>query len=54
MANITFQQTILITGASEGLGRSIAIQLAQKGANVVIASRSAHKLETAIADIKVG
>uniref|UniRef100_A0A093V554 3-dehydrosphinganine reductase n=1 Tax=Talaromyces marneffei PM1 TaxID=1077442 RepID=A0A093V554_TALMA len=45
-------KTILITGASEGLGRSIAIQLAQKGANVVIASRSAHKLETAIADIK--
>jgi 3-dehydrosphinganine reductase len=36
------------------LGRSIAIQLAQKGANVVIASRSAHKLEAAIADIKVG
>lgn len=44
---------MLITGASEGLGRSVAIQLAQKGANVVIASRTVQKLEAAIADIKV-
>jgi short-subunit dehydrogenase len=46
-------QTILITGASEGMGRSAAIQLAQKGANVVIVSRSPQKLEAAIELIKV-
>ncbi|KAH8697363.1 putative 3-ketosphinganine reductase [Talaromyces proteolyticus] len=41
-------KTILITGASEGMGRSAAIQLAQKGANIVIVSRSTQKLEAAI------
>ncbi|OKL60142.1 3-ketodihydrosphingosine reductase tsc10 [Talaromyces atroroseus] len=45
-------KTILITGASEGLGLSVAVQLAQKGANVVIVSRSLQKLEVAIAAIK--
>ncbi|QKX55954.1 uncharacterized protein TRUGW13939_03053 [Talaromyces rugulosus] len=45
-------KTILITGASEGMGRSAAIQLAQKGANVVIVSRSPPKLEAALELIK--
>lgn len=46
-------QTILITGGSEGMGRSVAIQLAAKGANIIIVSRSVSKLELALADIKV-
>ncbi|KAH7041286.1 3-ketodihydrosphingosine reductase tsc-10 [Microdochium trichocladiopsis] len=45
-------KTVLITGASEGLGRSAAIQFSAKGANVIIVSRSVGKLEQAIADIK--
>ncbi|KAI2630443.1 hypothetical protein GGS21DRAFT_524224 [Xylaria nigripes] len=45
-------KTILITGASEGMGRSVARQLAEKGANVILVSRSASKLEEAMAAAK--
>ncbi|KAI1154979.1 hypothetical protein F4825DRAFT_460109 [Nemania diffusa] len=45
-------KTILITGASEGMGRSVARQLAEKGANVILVSRSAGKLEEAVAEAK--
>ena len=46
-------QTVLITGASEGMGKSVAIQLAQKGANIMIVSRNVGRLEEALAEIKV-
>lgn len=46
-------QTVLITGASEGMGLSVACQLAAKGANVVIISRSAEKLEKALSAVQV-
>lgn len=36
------------------MGLSVACQLAAKGANVVIISRSAQKLEKALAEVKVG
>ncbi|KAI1212177.1 short-chain dehydrogenase [Annulohypoxylon truncatum] len=45
-------KTILITGASEGMGRSAAIQLAAKGAHIILVSRSAAKLEAALADVR--
>ncbi|PQE12152.1 short-chain dehydrogenase protein [Rutstroemia sp. NJR-2017a BVV2] len=45
-------KTILLTGASEGMGKSVAIQLAQKGANLMIVSRSVEKLEAALLEIK--
>jgi 3-dehydrosphinganine reductase len=45
-------QTVLITGASEGMGKSVAIQLAQKGANIIIVSRNVGRLEEALAEIK--
>ncbi|TGJ82663.1 hypothetical protein E0Z10_g6099 [Xylaria hypoxylon] len=45
-------KTILITGASEGMGRSAARQLAEKGANVILVSRSANKLQEAMAEAK--
>ena len=36
-------KTIFITGASRGIGRSIALRCAQDGANIVIAAKtSAH------------
>lgn len=34
------------------MGRAVAIQLAQKGANVVIVSRTVKKLENALDSIK--
>ena len=41
----------LVMGASRGIGRAIAAALAEEGARVAIASRSAEKLEQAAAEI---
>lgn len=41
----------LVMGASRGLGRAIAVALAQEGARVAIASRSREKLDEAAAEI---
>lgn len=38
-------QSILIVGASSGIGRCIALQLADQGANLILASRDADNLE---------
>lgn len=45
-------KTILITGASEGLGLSAAQQLSSKGANIVLVSRSTEKLQAALPLVK--
>ncbi|CAI8013413.1 Inactive hydroxysteroid dehydrogenase-like protein 1 [Geodia barretti] len=42
----------VVTGASEGIGRAYAIQLAKRGLNVVIMSRSREKLEKVADEIK--
>jgi 3-dehydrosphinganine reductase len=44
-------KTILMTGASEGLGLSAACKLAAKGASIVIVSRDPVKLSTALSQI---
>ena len=49
---MTSTQTVLITGASEGMGRSAAMQLAAKGANVILVSRNVGRLEAALVDVK--
>ncbi len=33
-------RTVLITGATRGIGKAIAIKLAKEGANIVIAAKS--------------
>jgi NAD(P)-dependent dehydrogenase (short-subunit alcohol dehydrogenase family) len=38
-------QTMIITGASRGIGRALALDLAGRGVNVVVNARSADKLE---------
>lgn len=38
-------KVVIVTGASTGIGRSLALQLANQGAKVVIAARRAQKLE---------
>ncbi|CAL3965582.1 unnamed protein product [Diplocarpon coronariae] len=45
-------RTVLLTGASEGMGRSVAVQLAQRGANVIIVARNVGKLAEALAVVK--
>ncbi len=42
----------LVTGASSGLGKHFALSLAQAGATVIVAARSAGKLTETVAEIK--
>ena len=52
MAKSLDQKLAFITGGSEGIGLAVAKQMAQAGANVVIISRNAQKLESALKEIK--
>ncbi|ODA80079.1 hypothetical protein RJ55_03037 [Drechmeria coniospora] len=45
-------KTVLITGASEGMGLSAAQKLAARGANVILISRNVGKLEEALDSVK--
>ncbi|KAF7544706.1 hypothetical protein G7Z17_g9736 [Cylindrodendrum hubeiense] len=45
-------KTVLITGASEGMGLNVAKQLAAKGASIILVARNIGKLEIAIAAVK--
>lgn len=45
-------KTVLITGATNGIGREAAWQIAQTGANVVIVGRDSEKLTRVVAEIK--
>ncbi|BAV07255.1 hypothetical protein SAMN05421788_102122 [Filimonas lacunae] len=45
-------KTALVTGASSGIGKALAYQLAQQGANLVITARSVNKLEIIATSIR--
>ena len=45
-------KTVVITGATTGLGRATALQLAQKGIFVVIVARSNTKANKVIKEIE--
>ncbi|KAF2842186.1 putative 3-ketosphinganine reductase [Patellaria atrata CBS 101060] len=47
-------RTVLLTGASQGMGRSLARLLAERGANVVLVARNVEKLEEALKHAKSG
>ncbi|HYM60399.1 MAG TPA: SDR family oxidoreductase [Thermoanaerobaculia bacterium] len=44
--------TVVITGASSGIGRATALEAAQRGANVVVAARRAEPLEAVAAECR--
>jgi NAD(P)-dependent dehydrogenase (short-subunit alcohol dehydrogenase family) len=45
-------KTVIVTGASQGIGESISLGMAEAGANVVLAARNVEKLDTVGARIK--
>jgi NAD(P)-dependent dehydrogenase (short-subunit alcohol dehydrogenase family) len=45
-------KTALVTGASRGIGRAVATQLALEGARVIVTARGAADLESVVLDIK--
>lgn len=45
-------QVALVTGASSGLGRAVAIELARAGANVALFARSETELEVVAAELR--
>ena len=45
-------KTVLVTGASSGIGRAAAVELARRGANLVIAARRAGLLEEVAAECR--
>ncbi|WP_330960954.1 SDR family oxidoreductase [Photobacterium sp. 53610] len=47
-------KTVWITGASSGIGRELAVQFAQEGANVILSARNAEKLAAIKADLAPG
>lgn len=53
VGELTFHQTVLITGGSQGMGRALGKLLARKGANVIIVARNAAKLAEALQYISV-
>ncbi len=44
-ANVFRDQSVIITGASAGIGRALALLVAAQGANVAVAARRADRLE---------
>jgi len=53
MRNAPFkEQVVILTGASSGIGKELAYQLAQQGAWLALAARSLDKLETVAAECR--
>jgi NAD(P)-dependent dehydrogenase (short-subunit alcohol dehydrogenase family) len=44
-------KTVLVTGASSGIGRAAAVAFAQRGDNVILGGRSASKLDAVVREI---
>jgi NAD(P)-dependent dehydrogenase (short-subunit alcohol dehydrogenase family) len=49
--SLNMNKTVLVTGASSGIGRAAAVAFAQRGDNVVLGGRDAPKLDAALREI---
>ncbi|MEK7705455.1 MAG: SDR family NAD(P)-dependent oxidoreductase [Myxococcota bacterium] len=55
MARLRFSdQVVWITGASSGIGRALALELAAQGAHVALSARRVERLEEVASSIKAG
>ena len=45
-------QVVVVTGASQGIGRATALELARRGAKVVVAARNDEALHAVVAEIE--
>ena len=45
-------KTVVVTGASSGIGEALARECAVQGANVVLGARSLQKLQLIVGDIR--
>ncbi|HVM25052.1 MAG TPA: SDR family oxidoreductase [Candidatus Limnocylindrales bacterium] len=45
------QQVVVVTGASSGIGRETALQLARRGARITAVARGQHALKTLVAEV---
>ena len=45
-------KTVIITGASQGIGKATALLFARKGYNIVLAARQADRLEAAAKEVR--
>ena len=44
--------TILVTGATDGLGRGLALELAKRGAHVLVHGRDAQRIADTVSELQ--
>lgn len=52
MGNEINDRVVVITGASSGIGKALALEYAQRGANIVMSARNRERLDQAVEDVK--